>query len=135
MSSVCRRARRILELSLAALTCVVPAGARAQGSGSLNANQQLARDIYKELVEINTTTDADPGGTTQAAELVGDDVMILVECMVYANPLRDSFTRPVTGEAAQLVNGMLAVPQGPGLGIEIDEKLAAQHPCKARMPR
>jgi acetylornithine deacetylase/succinyl-diaminopimelate desuccinylase-like protein len=34
----------------------------------LNANQQLARDIYKELIEINTTTDADPGGTTQAAE-------------------------------------------------------------------
>lgn len=35
---------------------------------TLNAHQQLARDIYKELVEINTTTDADPGGTTQAAE-------------------------------------------------------------------
>ena len=68
MSSVSRRAPRILELSLAALTCVAPAGARAQGTGSLNANQQLARDIYKELVEINTTTDADPGGTTQAAE-------------------------------------------------------------------
>jgi acetylornithine deacetylase/succinyl-diaminopimelate desuccinylase-like protein len=34
----------------------------------LNANQQLARDIYKELIEINTTNDADPGGTTQAAE-------------------------------------------------------------------
>ena len=87
MSSVCRRARRILELSVAALTCVVPAGARAQGSGSLNANQQLARDIYKELVEINTTTDADPGGTTQAAEAMaarlraagfsGEDVQVL----------------------------------------------------------
>ena len=87
MSSVCRRVRRILELSLAALTCVVPAGARAQGTGSLNANQQLARDIYKELVEINTTTDADPGGTTQAAEAMaarlraagfsGEDVQVL----------------------------------------------------------
>ena len=49
------------------------------------------------------------------------------ECMVYANPLRDSFTRPVTGEAAQLVNGMLAVPQGPGLGIEIDRDMLARH--------
>jgi acetylornithine deacetylase/succinyl-diaminopimelate desuccinylase-like protein len=42
-----------------------PPAVRAQ---ALNANQQLARDIYKELIEINTTTDADPGGTTQAAE-------------------------------------------------------------------
>jgi galactonate dehydratase len=42
------------------------------------------------------------------------------ECMVYANPLRDSFTHPVVGEGFQLVDGKLAVPQGPGLGIEID---------------
>ena len=35
---------------------------------TLNANQQLAHDIYKQLIEINSTTDADPGGTTQAAE-------------------------------------------------------------------
>jgi galactonate dehydratase len=40
--------------------------------------------------------------------------------MVYANPLRDSFTHPVVGEGFQLVDGKLAVPQGPGLGIEID---------------
>lgn len=42
------------------------------------------------------------------------------ECMVYANPLRDAFTTPVVGEGFQLVDGKLAVPQGPGLGIEID---------------
>jgi acetylornithine deacetylase/succinyl-diaminopimelate desuccinylase-like protein len=40
----------------------------AAGQGALNAHQQLARDIYKQLIEINSTTDADPGGTTQAAE-------------------------------------------------------------------
>ena len=42
------------------------------------------------------------------------------ECMVYENPLRDAFTQPVVGEGSQLVDGKLAVPQGPGLGIEID---------------
>ncbi|AMJ63197.1 mandelate racemase/muconate lactonizing enzyme family protein [Bosea sp. PAMC 26642] len=42
------------------------------------------------------------------------------ECMVYANPLRDAFTQPVVGEGFQLVDGRLAVPQGPGLGIAID---------------
>jgi galactonate dehydratase len=42
------------------------------------------------------------------------------ECMVYANPLRDTFSTPVVGEGFQLVDGKLAVPQGPGLGIEID---------------
>ncbi|AOO80186.1 mandelate racemase/muconate lactonizing enzyme family protein [Bosea vaviloviae] len=42
------------------------------------------------------------------------------ECMVYENPLRDAFTHPVVGEGSQLIDGKLAVPQGPGLGIEID---------------
>ncbi|SFJ36397.1 galactonate dehydratase [Bosea sp. OK403] len=42
------------------------------------------------------------------------------ECMVYENPLRDAFTHPVVGEGSQLADGKLAVPQGPGLGIEID---------------
>ncbi|HUQ83868.1 MAG TPA: M20/M25/M40 family metallo-hydrolase, partial [Gemmatimonadaceae bacterium] len=54
---------------LLALASLAPAVVHAQGAPpSLNANQQLARDIYKELVEINSTTDANPGGTTQAAE-------------------------------------------------------------------
>ena len=48
------------------------AGAQARPSTgapmTLNAQQQVARDIYKELVEINTTTDAENGGTTRAAE-------------------------------------------------------------------
>jgi acetylornithine deacetylase/succinyl-diaminopimelate desuccinylase-like protein len=40
----------------------------ARQASPLAPHQQLARDIYKELIEINTTSDADPGGTTQAAE-------------------------------------------------------------------
>ena len=44
------------------------------------------------------------------------------ECMVYENPLRDAFTQPVVGEGSQLVDGKLEVPQGPGLGIEIDRE-------------
>jgi galactonate dehydratase len=42
------------------------------------------------------------------------------ECMVYENPLRDAFAHPIVGEGSQLTDGKLAVPQGPGLGIEID---------------
>ena len=42
------------------------------------------------------------------------------ECMFIGNPLRDELcTRPV-GNAASLVDGQLAVPQGPGLGVEIN---------------
>lgn len=44
------------------------------------------------------------------------------ECMVYENPLRDPFTQPLVGEGSQLVDGKLAIPQGPGLGIEIDRE-------------
>jgi L-alanine-DL-glutamate epimerase-like enolase superfamily enzyme len=49
------------------------------------------------------------------------------ECMVYANPLRDAFTHPVVGEGSQLVDGQLMVPQGPGLGVEIDRDMLARH--------
>ena len=39
------------------------------------------------------------------------------------------FTHPVVGEGSQLVDGQLPVPQGPGLGIEIDrDMLARSHP-------
>ncbi|WP_293808660.1 mandelate racemase/muconate lactonizing enzyme family protein [uncultured Bosea sp.] len=44
------------------------------------------------------------------------------ECMVYENPLRDAFTQPLAGEGSQLVDGKLAIPQAPGLGIEIDRE-------------
>jgi galactonate dehydratase len=42
------------------------------------------------------------------------------ECMVYENPLRDAIAKTPVGEASGLADGQLAVPQGPGLGIEID---------------
>jgi D-galactarolactone cycloisomerase len=48
------------------------------------------------------------------------------ECMVYQNPLRDAFTHPIVGEGSQLIDGKLSVPQGPGLGIEIDRDALAR---------
>ena len=42
------------------------------------------------------------------------------ECMVYENPLRDAIAKTPVGEASGLIDGQLAIPQGPGLGIEID---------------
>jgi L-alanine-DL-glutamate epimerase-like enolase superfamily enzyme len=48
------------------------------------------------------------------------------ECMVYENPLRDAFTHPIVGEGSQLIDGKLAIPQGPGLGIEIDREALAR---------
>lgn len=48
------------------------------------------------------------------------------ECMVYQNPLRDAFTHPIVGEGSQLVDGKLSVPQGPGLGIEINRDALAR---------
>ena len=42
------------------------------------------------------------------------------ECMFIANPLRDELaTRPL-GSASQLLDGQLPVPDGPGLGVEIN---------------
>ncbi|HEX6051609.1 MAG TPA: M20/M25/M40 family metallo-hydrolase, partial [Gemmatimonadaceae bacterium] len=51
-----------------AIVLVASSGSAVAAQAPLEAHQQLARDIYKELIEINTTTDADPGGTTTAAE-------------------------------------------------------------------
>lgn len=42
------------------------------------------------------------------------------ECMFIANPLRDELATTAVGSAATLVDGQLDVPQGPGLGIEIN---------------
>ena len=83
-----RRRQRVVNLTFVLASCLGPMSVSAQTTGAaLNANQQLARDIYKELVEINTTTDADPGGTTKAAEAMaarlraagfsGEDVQVL----------------------------------------------------------
>ena len=42
------------------------------------------------------------------------------ECMFIANPLRDELATQRVGAAQDLIDGRLAVPQGPGLGIEIN---------------
>ena len=49
------------------------------------------------------------------------------ECMVYENPLRDAIAKTPVGEASGLVDGHLVVPQGPGLGIEIDRDVLNRH--------
>jgi D-galactarolactone cycloisomerase len=42
------------------------------------------------------------------------------ECMVYANPLRETLLKTPVGEASLLKNGKLPIPDGPGLGIDLD---------------
>ena len=70
MANSRHRLQRATNLALVLVSSLGPLGSLgAQNPAqALNAHQQLARDIYKELIEINTTTDADPGGTTKAAE-------------------------------------------------------------------
>src|SRR5215510_6541527 len=59
------RSKRILSRAvlLSALMC---SASTAIGADALNAQQQRALDIYKELVEINTTTET--GDTARAAD-------------------------------------------------------------------
>jgi L-alanine-DL-glutamate epimerase-like enolase superfamily enzyme len=46
--------------------------------------------------------------------------------MVYRNPLRQELTTLPVGDAALLQDGMLPVPDAPGLGVEIDrDRLAS----------
>src|ERR1051325_4503675 len=55
--------RPLLKICVTLLLCAAPLpAARAQ---TLTAEQQLARDIFRELIEINTV---EPKGTTKAAE-------------------------------------------------------------------
>ena len=47
----------------------------------------------------------------------------MLELDVYENPFRDKlFTHPVT-----LRNGMVDIPTGPGLGVEVDEEVVKQY--------
>jgi D-galactarolactone cycloisomerase len=56
---------------------------------------------------------------------------IIFECMVYPNPLREALLTKTVGEASLLKNGKLPIPQGPGLGIEIDRAALAAHRIKS----
>jgi galactonate dehydratase len=52
------------------------------------------------------------------------------ECMVYDNPLRQALLKTPVGDPATMKDGRLAIPQGPGLGIEIDRAALAAHRIK-----
>ncbi len=54
------------KIFLPTVFALVVLAARGAGAEGLTAEQQLAHDIYKELVEINTTTAT--GDTARAAE-------------------------------------------------------------------
>ena len=48
------------------------------------------------------------------------------ECMVYANPLRDRLLTAPVSEKEMLRDGLLPVPDGPGLGVEVDRAVLAE---------
>ena len=65
------------------------------------------------------------GGVCSAASLhlaAAAPNFLTYECMVFDNPLRQSLTQPVKGDVAGLRDGMLDVPQGPGLGVVLDRE-------------
>jgi D-galactarolactone cycloisomerase len=49
------------------------------------------------------------------------------ECSVPANPLRDELALEPVGHARDVRNGKVAVPNRPGLGIEIDERVVERY--------
>ncbi len=54
------------------------------------------------------------------------ETFMTFECMVFDNPLRQSLTHPTFGDVAGLQDGMLAVPQTPGLGVTLDPEALAR---------
>jgi galactonate dehydratase len=52
------------------------------------------------------------------------------ECMVYDNPLRQALLKAPVGDPATMTNGRLAIPNGPGLGIDIDPAALAAYQIK-----
>ena len=49
------------------------------------------------------------------------------ECMVFDNPLREALLAKRAGSFEDLREGHCEVPQGPGLGVEIDRDALARH--------
>jgi len=65
------------------------------------------------------------GGVCSAASVhlaAAAEAFMTFECMVFDNPLRQALTRPVLGDVGALVDGGLAVPDAPGLGVELDRE-------------
>ena len=70
------------------------------------------------------------GGICVAASLqlaAAADTFRTFECMVFDNPLRSAICTPLVGDRTQLVNGKLAVPDAPGLGVSLDYDVLAAH--------
>jgi L-alanine-DL-glutamate epimerase-like enolase superfamily enzyme len=51
------------------------------------------------------------------------------ECMIFPNPLREELATTKPGDPSLLEGGTLPVPDGPGLGIEIDRAALARLRC------
>ena len=51
---------------------------------------------------------------------------LVYECMIFANPLRETLLTRRVGSFQDLVDGHAAVPEGPGLGIDIDRDALAR---------
>jgi galactonate dehydratase len=51
---------------------------------------------------------------------------LVYECMIFANPLRENLLTRRVGSFQDLVDGHAAVPEGPGLGIDIDRDALAR---------
>lgn len=69
------------------------------------------------------------GGVCSAASLhlaAAAENFLTYECMVFDNPLRQALTHPVIGDVGGLRDGMLDVPQGPGLGVTLDRDMLAK---------
>lgn len=69
------------------------------------------------------------GGICATASLhlaAAAQAFLTFECMVFDNPLRQMLTRPLVGDAAMLRDGMLDVPDAPGLGVRLDPDALAR---------
>lgn len=49
----------------------------------------------------------------------------IFECMVYDNPLRQSLLKQPVGDPKTMIDGKLPIPDGPGLGVELDQAALA----------
>jgi galactonate dehydratase len=52
---------------------------------------------------------------------------LVFECMVYENPLREKLLTKPVGDPSAMREGRLPVPDGPGLGVELDPDVVASH--------
>jgi D-galactarolactone cycloisomerase len=62
------------------------------------------------------------GGVCAAASMhlaAAAESFLTFECMVFDNPLRQALTTPVQGDVGLLRDGMLDVPDAPGLGVRL----------------